>query len=75
MLKGTRDAILQRIQPISIHGQLSLDVYFTTADDPDGQIHVARMGPEAVPRHLQPGDRIRLEYLVGVVTSITKVSE
>ena len=29
---------------------------------------------EAIPRHLEPGDRIDLHYLVGVVTSITKSS-
>ena len=48
MLKGTRDGILKRIQPISIHGQMSWDIFFTDVDDPDGQIHVARVGPEAV---------------------------
>ena len=73
MLKGTREAILRKVQPISIHGQLSLDVYFADPDDPDGQARVARVGPEAVPNNLEPGDRIKLEYLVGVVTGITKV--
>jgi hypothetical protein len=28
MLKGTRNAVIQRIQPISIHGQISLDVFW-----------------------------------------------
>ena len=32
MLKGTRDGILKRVQPTSIHGQISLDVYFTDLD-------------------------------------------
>ena len=72
MLKGTRDGILKRIQPISIHGQISWDVYFTDVDDVDGQIHVARVGPEAVTNHnMEPGDRIQLEYVVGVVVSIS----
>ena len=35
MLKGTRDGILKKIQPISIHGQVSWDVYFTDLDDPE----------------------------------------
>jgi hypothetical protein len=72
MLKGTRDAILRKIQPVSIHGQLSFDVFFVDPDDPDGQVSLARLGPEAVPRNLQPGDRIKVEYLVGVPTSVTK---
>ena len=51
---------------MSIHGQVSWDVFFTDVEDPDGQIHVARIGPEAVIGHnLEPGDRIQVEYLVG----------
>jgi hypothetical protein len=73
MLKGTRDGILKRIQPVSIHGQLSCDVFFTSVDDPDGQIHVARLGPESVADNLEPGDRIRVEYLVGTAVKVTRV--
>src|SRR5439155_5606691 len=32
MLKGTRDAVLQKIQPISIHGQISWEIVFTHLD-------------------------------------------
>lgn len=73
MLKGSREAILRKMQPISIHGQISWDVYFTDADDPDGQVSVARVGPEAVSPRLEPGDRIRLDYVMGVVTAIHRV--
>lgn len=73
MLKGTRDGILKRLQPVSIHGQISCDVFFTGPEDPDGQIHVARLGPEAVADNLEPGDRIQVEYLVGVAVKVTRV--
>jgi hypothetical protein len=75
MLKGSRQAVLRKLQPISIHGQISWDVYFADADDLDGPVHVARVGPEAVSHRLEPGDRIQLDYLVGVVTAVTKISE
>lgn len=71
MLKGSKDGVLQRMQPISIHGQLSYDVHYVADDDPD-QPHVARVGTEALAPGLQPGDRIRLDFLVGVVTQIHK---
>jgi hypothetical protein len=74
MLKGTRDGILKKVQPVSIHGQISCDVFFTDVDDPDGQIHVARLGAEAIPPGLEPGDHIRAEYLVGQVVRITRVA-
>ncbi len=72
MLKGSRDAVLHKLQPISIHGQLSYDVHYKFADEPDGQIRVARVGPEAIGPGLQDGERIRLDFLVGVVTAVHK---
>ena len=72
MLKGTRDGLVKKIQPVSIHGQISLDVYFADPDDPDGQVSLARLGPEAVPRDLEPGDRVVLHYVLGTVTSISR---
>ena len=72
MLNGTRTALVKKIQPVSIHGQISLDVYLVDPDEPDGQVSLARIGPEAMPRNLEPGDRVDLHYVLGVVTSITK---
>jgi hypothetical protein len=74
MLKGTRDGILKKVQPTSIHGQISWDVYFTEVEDPDGQVSVARVGPEAVMgTNLEPGDRIQVEYVVGVAVRVTRL--
>lgn len=72
MLKGTKPAIVKRVQPVSIHGQISLDVYFVDPAEPDGQVSLARIGPEAVPPHLEAGDRVDLHFLLGVVTQITR---
>ena len=74
MLKGSREAVLHRLQPISIHGQLSYDVHYTFADEPEGQAHVARVGGEAIGIGLQAGDRVRLDFLVGVVTAVHRVT-
>jgi hypothetical protein len=75
MLKGSRDAVVRRMQPISIHGQLSYDLHYLFADEPDGQVRVARVGPEAVAPGLQEGDAVRLDFLVGVVTAVHRRSE
>ena len=74
MLKGTRKGLLKKVQPVSIHGQVSWDVFFTDVEDPDGQLHVARLGPEAVAHNLEPGDRIQVEYLVGVPIRVLRVA-
>jgi hypothetical protein len=73
MLKGSRDAVLQRLQPISIHGQLSYDVHYRFADEPDGETRVARVGSETLAPGLQAGDRVRLDFLVGVVTAVHRI--
>jgi len=72
MLKGTRPAIVKRIQPVSIHGQVSLDVFWVDPEDPEEEVRHARVGDESVPRGLDPGDRVTMHYLMGMVTKITK---
>lgn len=72
MLKGSKPGIVTKIQPVSIHGQISLDVYFADPADPEGQVSLARLGPEAVPTDLEIGDVVEFHYLLGVVTQIHK---
>jgi hypothetical protein len=72
MLKGTRDVLVKKVQPVSIHGQISLDIYWVDPADAQGQVSLARIGPEAVPKDLEAGDRVTLHYMFGAVTSITR---
>ena len=72
MLKGTRTAVIQRIQPISIHGQVSLDIFWMDPEDPEQELRHARIGDESVPKDLSAGDKVTLHYLMGVVTKITR---
>ncbi|MEO8076843.1 MAG: hypothetical protein ABI818_10965 [Acidobacteriota bacterium] len=74
MLKGSRTVVVTKVQPVSIHGQISLDVSFVDPDDAQGQVSLARIGPESVPRNLEAGDRVELHYLLGAVTEITRLS-
>jgi hypothetical protein len=72
MLRGTRSAIVKRLQPVSVHGQISLDVFWVDPDDPEEELRHARVGDESVPRGLEIGDRVTLHYVMGAVTQITK---
>lgn len=74
MLKGSKPGIVKKIQPVSIHGQLSLDVYFVDPEDPQGQVSLARVGPETVPKGLEAGDHVELHYLLGAVVQITRIA-
>ena len=73
MLRGTRDVLLRRIQPVSIHGQISWDLFFNDLDDPDGTMSGARVGPESASDRLEPGDHLRLEYILGAVVKIARI--
>jgi hypothetical protein len=72
MLKGTRIVQVTKVQPVSIHGQISLDVSFIEPDDSQGQVRLARIGPESVPKNLEAGETVELHYMLGVVTNITR---
>ena len=72
MLKGTRTGVVKKIQPVSIHGQISLNVFWVDPEDPEEEMRHARVAQEAVPRNLEPGDRVTMHYLLGSVTEITK---
>ena len=72
MLHGSREAVLRKVQPVSIHGQISLDVHYVYPDDDTEQVRVARIGPEAVAKGLEPGDHVVLDFVVGVVTAIRR---
>ena len=72
MLKGTRSVVIKRVQPVSIHGQVSLDVFFVDPEDPEQEVLHARVGDESVPRGMNIGDRVTLHYVMGHVVQITK---
>lgn len=74
MLKGTRQAVVQRIQPISIHGQMSLDVFWFDPEDPEQELRHARVGMESTPRNLEVGDKVTMHFVMGMVSEITKGS-
>jgi len=75
MLKGTREAVLRKIQPVSVHGQVWWEIVFTHLDDPEEQIHAARVGPEAIVGHIfEIGDRVLVDYLAGVVVKVTRLA-
>jgi hypothetical protein len=72
MLKGTRQGIVVRVRPVSIHGQESLDVFWTDPEDPEAEVRHARVGREDAPLDLKAEDRVTLHYLMGMVSRITK---
>jgi hypothetical protein len=72
MLKGTLAARIQQISEVSIHGQRSWDIVYVPAAQPCAPPNVARIGPEAAPYDLAPGDEVLLDFLVGQVVGVRR---
>ncbi len=72
MLRGIQIGVLTKLQPVSIHGQVSYDVHYVKADDEAEVAHVARVGAEDVDAGLHPGDRVKLHVLLNQVTKVER---
>lgn len=73
MLFGTHAATLHQVQVIDLHGTRFLDLVYMH-DDAPGQQRQARVSAEASYQNPQPGDPIRVTYLMGVVTGVERQS-
>lgn len=71
MLIGTHDATLHQVQPVDIHGTHFYDLSFEHLDTP-GQLRRARISAESIYANPQPGDAIRISYLMNVATSVER---
>ncbi len=71
MLIGTHDALLQQVQQVDIHGTHFFDLVFVHVANAQ-QSHKARVSAESIYANPQPGDNVRITYLMGVVTGVER---
>jgi hypothetical protein len=71
IMSGTKDATLRAVRLIDIHGTRFYDVEYTH-DELPGQVRAARVGLESAYDHPQPGDQVRISYLMNVVTGLVR---
>jgi predicted alpha/beta superfamily hydrolase len=69
-LSGSKDATLQQVQMVDIHGTVYCDVVYT--HDGEQQMHTARIGKEDIYADPQPGDAVRVSYVMNVVTRVQR---
>ncbi len=58
-----------RVSPFNLHGVTYVDL---TLSFDDGSEEVARLGPEAVPEALAPGDRVLAMRAANMVISVRR---
>jgi hypothetical protein len=71
IMSGTKDATLRAVRLIDIHGTRFYDIEYTH-DDLPSQVRMARVGLESAYDAPQPGDSIRVSYLMNVVTALAR---
>jgi hypothetical protein len=68
-----KEAVLQQLRAIEIHGLRFYDIVFTCTDPPGEEPEVARVGNEMIYPGAQPGDRILVEKIANVVSRVQKL--
>jgi len=70
-----QEGIVLSIAPLSIHGDEYVDIVIADPEAPDdpGARLSARLGLEAVEGDVGPGDRVRVEGFLNMVTRIEKI--
>jgi hypothetical protein len=71
IISGKKEATLQQVRLIDIHGTRFYDIAYTHDDTP-AQVRSARIGVEEAYADPQPGDAITVSYLMNVPTGIAR---
>jgi hypothetical protein len=71
-MSGSREATIQAIQGIDIHGTIFYDLVYVHSGE-EGQPRRTRVGQESIYAEARPGDRVRVAYLMNVVTGVERL--
>jgi hypothetical protein len=66
------EAILAAIEPYTIHGTPYFRILYATKDEPD-RMTEGRVAAEGIYRGAQPGDRVDIRILLGVIDEVRKL--
>jgi len=66
---GEQEAMVVEVKPIGLHGVTYYDV---TVEFADRIVEQARLGPEAVPDGLRPGERVLATRAANMVISLRR---
>jgi hypothetical protein len=70
IMSGARDGVLHEVYPVSIHGTIFYDLVYT--HEGEAQPRRARVGVESVYANPQPGDPVKVSYLMNVATGVER---
>lgn len=70
IMSGSREAIIETVQLIDIHGTRFYDLRYSHVGE--AQPRQARVGSEAIYSGPQAGDRVKVAYLMNVATNVER---
>ena len=68
------EAILAAVQPYDIHGTRYFRIAYALKSDPD-RVTEGRVAAEGIYRGAQPGDRVDIRVLLGVIDEVKKLPD
>ncbi|MBX0329279.1 hypothetical protein K2Z83_16515 [Oscillochloris sp. ZM17-4] len=71
IMSGSREATIQAIQGVDIHGTIFYDLVYAHAGE-EGQPRRARVGQESIYPGARPGDAVRVSYMMNVVIDVRR---
>jgi hypothetical protein len=66
---GEQEAVVVEVRPFDLHGVTYYDV---SVAFPDRSVEQARLGPEAVPDGMEPGERVLVTRVANMVISLRR---
>jgi len=69
-MSGSKEAVIEAVQGVDIHGTLFYDLLYR--HEGEAQPRRARVGAESIYPGPQPGDAVRVSYLMNVATTVER---
>lgn len=71
LLPQERTGVVRLVRPVDIHGDRYVDVAIDVEDAP-GESKSGRVAASECPTDLEPGDRVRVRFVMGVMVKVTR---
>ena len=73
MLFSRKDAVLEQLSAVQIHGAPFYDIVYRYAEPPDSRAEQARVPGELIYPNAQAGDRVFIEKIANTVMRVEKL--
>jgi len=73
MIFSRKDATLEDVRPLQIHGSMYFDIVYRYREPADSRAENARIGAEMIYPNAQPGDVVMVEKVANTVMRVERL--